>query len=139
MKESFETNLGEAAADGIVSAARTSLGDALRSVVYFTPSAFDILYTRQDLYESADRLTEVKSRLVEFERTGFAETPVRTRLAQTEGKEGIGPYLFTVRFHGDGFVVRVLRGDAGVLFTTNSMDVSAFEDAASAIDSLLEE
>jgi hypothetical protein len=124
-------------ADSLVSAARTSLGDTLRSVVYFTPSVFDVLYVRRDLYESAAAAREAKSQLVEFERLGFAEKPVRTLLAQQGGGSDIGPYLFTVRFHEDGFVVRILGDDDGVLFTTDSMDVSAFEEAAIAIGRLL--
>ena len=134
---SFETNTGEEMADSIVSAARTSLGDTLRSVVYFTPSGFDVLYTRQDLYDSVERTTEAKSQLVEFERTGFAEGPVRTALADAAGAPDIGAYEFTVRVHGDGFVVRVIQGDAGVLFTTDDMDVAAFEDSATVIRRLL--
>jgi hypothetical protein len=138
-KTSFETDIDGTVADNLVSVARTSLGDTLRSVVYFTPSAFDILYTRTDLYDSAERLTEAKSRLVEFERTGFAEGPVRTAIARGEGGSDIGRYEFTVRFHEDGFVVRVIEGDAGVLFTADSMDVTAFDDAATAIGGLLAE
>jgi hypothetical protein len=134
---SSETNIGEEMADSIVSAARTSLGDTLRSVVHFTPSAFDVLYTRRDLYDSAERTAEAKSQLVEFERTGFAEGPVRTALASAAAGSDIGAYEFTVRVHGDGFVVRVIQGDAGVLFTTDDMDVAAFEDAAIAIRRLL--
>ena len=134
---SFETDITGDLADSLVSAVRTSLGDTLRSIVYFTPSAFDVLYTRQDLYDSAERLDEAKSRLVEFERTGFAEGPVRTMIARMGEGSDIGRYEFTVRFHENGFVVRVIQGDAGVLFTADSMDVSAFEDAASAIRGLL--
>jgi hypothetical protein len=133
---SFETKLDRETADGLVSATRTGLGDTLRSVVYFTPSAFDVLYTRRDLYDSADRLTEAKSRLVEFERTGFAEGPVRTAIGHETGS-GIGAYELTVRFHDDGFVARVIQGDAGVLVTTDDMDVTAFEEAATAIRGLL--
>ncbi|MFC3478217.1 DUF7522 family protein [Halobacterium litoreum] len=72
-----------------------------------------------------------------FERTGFAEGPVRTAIADRAGDSDIGPYEFTVRFHRDGFVVRVIQGDAGVLFTTDAMNVDAFEDAATAIRGLL--
>jgi hypothetical protein len=108
-------------------------------VVYFTPSAFDVLYARQDLYDSDDAAREPKSQLVEFERTGFGERPLRTAIAHMGGGPDIGPYEFTVRFHQNGFVIRVLQGDAGVLFTADSMDVNAFEDAASAITRLLAE
>lgn len=135
----FKTDLSEELADGIVSAARTSLGDTLRAVVYFTPSSFDLLYRRQDLYDSIETAREAKSQLVEFERTGFAERPIRTAIARMGGGPDIGPYEFTVRFHTNGFVIRILQGDAGVLFTADSMDVNAFEDAASAISKLLAE
>lgn len=134
-----ETTPDEELTDSIVHAARTSLGDTLRSVVYFTPSTFEVLYTRQGLYDSPDVAKEGKSQLVEFERTGFAEVPVRTAIAQMTGGPDIGSYQFTVRFHEGGFVIRVLRGDAGVLFTVDSMDVNAFEDAVSAVSKLLDE
>ncbi|MEY7851105.1 hypothetical protein AB7C87_18095 [Natrarchaeobius sp. A-rgal3] len=122
---------------GLVSAARTSLGDTLRSVVYFTPSAFDVLYLRQDLYDSTDAARTAKERLVELERVGFAEVPVRTTITHHEDGTGIGPYEFTVRFHTDGFVIRVLEGDVGSILTTDSMDLNAFEDAATAVRHLL--
>jgi hypothetical protein len=138
-EKTFETNMIDDLADGLVSAARTSLGDTLRSVVYFTPSAFDVLYVRQDLYETEETARTAKSKLVELEKVGFAEVPIRTALAETDGRSDIGAYEFTVRFHDDGFVVRILQADAGVLFTADSMDVSAFEDAATAIRSLLSE
>jgi hypothetical protein len=124
-------------AEGIVSAARTGLGDTLRSVVYFTPSAFDVVYLRGDLYESSEAARDVKARLVDFETMGFAESPVRSALAAESGPLGIGDYEFTVRFHRDGFVVRILEGDHGVLLTTDSMNVEEFETAAATISTLL--
>lgn len=39
-------------------------------------------------------------------------------ISEREGSS-IGPYEFTVRFHEDGFVVRMLEGDAGVLLTVD--------------------
>lgn len=135
----YRTTLEDDLATGIVSAARTSLGDTLRSVIYFTPSAFDILYLRQDLYDSRVNARDVKSQLVEFEQAGFSEVPVRTAIARRESNSDIGDYEFTVRFHENGFVVRVLQRDVGVLLTIDSMDVNAFEDAAIAIQTLLHE
>jgi hypothetical protein len=135
--EPFETGVDETLADSLVSASRTSVGDTLRSVIYFTPSAFDVLYVRRDLYATEDDARRAKSGLVELERTGFAERPTRTLLARREEGSDIGAYQFTVRFHEDGFVVRMLEGDAGVLFTADSMDVDAFEEAATAIRRLL--
>lgn len=135
--ETHRTTISDDMATGLVSAARTSLGDTLRSVVYFTPSAFDVLYLRQDLYDSKEAARTAKEQLVELERIGFAEVPVRTSITHWGDGTGIGPYEFTVRFHEDGFVVRVLEGDAGSIMTTDSMDLNAFEDAATAVRRLL--
>lgn len=135
----FETDIDTQFADSVVSAARTSIGDTLRSVVYFTPGAMDVLYVRQDLYESRQRAVEAKARLVAFERVGFEEAPVRTALSAPNVEDSIGSYDFTVRVHGEGFVVRVLAGEDGVLLTTDDMDMDAFEDAAVAIRRFLTE
>jgi hypothetical protein len=116
--------------------ARTSLGDTLRSVVAFTPAEFDVLYVRSDLYDSAAAARAAKWQLVSFERVGFAEAPIRDASADAE-PSSIGPYEFTVRFHEDGFVARVLEGSLGVLLTTDDMDVTAFAEAATAIKRLL--
>ncbi len=131
--EPLETGIGGDTAESVVSAARTSLGDSLRSVVYVTPSAFDVLSVRHDRYASDDAAREAKADLADLERVGFAERPVRTRLARRESGSEIGAYGFTIRAHGDGFVVRALEGDAGVLLTADSMDVSAFEEAITAV------
>jgi hypothetical protein len=131
------TGIGAEFGDGIVAAARTGIGDALRSVLYFTPSAFDVLYVRSDLYDSESAAREAKTPLVEFETAGFAEAPVRNAVAAAEPAVGVGPYEFTVRFHRDGFVVRLIEGDHGVLVTTESMNVGGFEEAATAIRRLL--
>ncbi|MBZ6493454.1 DUF7522 family protein [Natrinema longum] len=135
--EARRTEIDDELATGIVSAARTSLGDTLRSVVYFTPSALEVLYLRQGLYDTTADARPAKTQLVELERVGFAESSVRTTITNQGTGSEIGPYEFTVRFHEDGFVVRVLQGDAGVLLTIDSMDVNAFEDAATAVRRLL--
>ncbi|QLG49470.1 DUF7522 family protein [Natrinema halophilum] len=135
--EPYRTEIIEELATGIASAARTSLGDTLRSTIYFTPSDFDILYLRQDLYDSVDDARRAKAQLVELEQVGFAEGPVRTALGHGDAGSNIGEYEFTVRFHDDGFVLRVLQGGSGVLLTIDSMDANAFEDAAIAVQELL--
>lgn len=61
--------------ENVVNVARTSLGDTLRSVVYLTPSQFDVHYVRWDLYGSTDEARELKSLLAETEKVGFAERP----------------------------------------------------------------
>lgn len=135
--ETFDTGISDGMADSVLSATRTSLGDTLRSIVYFTPSSFDLLYVRQDLYPSDEAARERKAQLVRLERVGFAERPARTEIAHSGDGPDIGPYNFTVRFHDDGFVVRALEGNSGVLFTTDSMDVSAFRETVSAIRGIL--
>ncbi|RLM53533.1 hypothetical protein DVK02_13755 [Halobellus sp. Atlit-31R] len=132
-----ETNLDPALADSVVTTVRTGLGDTLRSVIAFSPSGFDVLYIRSDLYDSPEQVREAKGQLVEFERVGFAEAPIRTAIAETESRATIGPYAFTVRFHEEGFVVRQIVDDFGILFTTDSMDVRAFTETAVSIQSLL--
>lgn len=136
---SFETAIDPQVADSVVSTARASIGDTLRSVIYFTPSAMDLLYVRRDLYGSRQRAVEAKSRLVEFERVGFAEAPVRTALSPPSNPDSIGAYEFTVRVHDEGYVVRILTADDGVILTTDDMDIDAFDDAAVAISKLLAE
>lgn len=135
--ETIEAGISDETVDSILSATRTSLGDTLRSVVYFTPSSFDLLYVRTDLYPSDAAARERKARLVHLERVGFAERPVRSEIAHGEHGPGIGQYNFTVRFHDDGFVVRVLEGDGGVLFTTDAMNVNAFRETVGAIRGVL--
>jgi len=136
--DTAETGIDGGRAESVLSATRTGLGDELRSVVYFTPSAFDLLYVRSDLYPSAGDARTRKAQLVALERVGFAERSVRTDIARSDDGPGIGQYDFTVRFHEDGFVVRVLAGDGGVLFTTDSMDVGAFREAVTAIRGVLD-
>jgi hypothetical protein len=134
----YKTDVDPTTAERLVSAARTGLGDTLRSVVYFTPSAFDVLYVRGDLYDSPEAARPAKSRLVEAERSGFAELPLRARHGKSGERSSIGDYRFTVRFHDEGFVVRILEGDGGVVLTTDDMDVRAFTEAATAIRSVLD-
>lgn len=135
----FSTGIETPFADSVISIARTSVGDTLRSVIYFTTDEMDLLYVRADLYESRQGALEVKSRLVEFERAGFDEAPIRSVLSVPQEPESIGEYNFTVRIHDDGYVLRVLGDDAGVILTTDEMDVEAFEDAAVAITKLIDQ
>lgn len=136
MDDGYETDVTEELASRLVSAARTGLGDSLRSVVYFTPSKFDVLYVRRDLYDSPESLTRAKSRLVDPETVGFAEASLRRATGTADSD--LGSYGFTVRFHDDGYVVRVLDGDRAVLLTTDSMEVDEFEETAIAVRKLLE-
>jgi hypothetical protein len=117
--------------DSLVSACRTSIGDTLRSVVYFTPEEFEVLYLRADLGDGLVAARHAKRELVENERLGFDSRETYRNLAEQPGmKPSLGEYQFTVRAFTDGYVVRVLEGERGVLVTTDAMDIDAFEEFA---------
>ncbi|WP_129114971.1 DUF7522 family protein [Halegenticoccus tardaugens] len=131
----------DAFADSIVSTCRTAIGDSLRSVIYFTPEEFDLLYLRRDLYlDGAERAREVKSVFVENERLGFSSRETYSQLSMEPDTEPeIGEYEFTIRVFSDGFVNRVIVGDHGVILTTDGLDIDGFEDLAITLRKLLAE
>jgi hypothetical protein len=136
-----ETDISEAFSDSLVSTARTALGDTLRTVVYFTPEAFDVLYLRSDLYGGdPDRAREVKGRFVNNERLGFdSQETYRDLGEEPDAEPDIGEYEFTIRVFSDGFISRVIVGDHGVLLTTDGMEIQSFEELAISLRKLLEE
>ncbi|XVH33692.1 DUF7522 family protein (plasmid) [Haloferacaceae archaeon DSL9] len=126
-------------ADSLVSTSRATVGDSLRAVIYFTPDDFDMLYIRTDLYDGHEEMMrKVKSTFVENERVGFESHETYGRLAKEPDVEpDIGEYEFTIRVFSDGFVNRIIVGDQGVLFTTDSLEFAAFEDLAITIRKML--
>ena len=135
------TNITESLSDSLVSTARTALGDTLRTVVYFTPDEFDVLYTRSDLYAGdPERMRKIKGQFVDNERLGFGSQETYRELHEDPDAEpDIGEYEFTVRVFSDGFVSRVIVGNHGVLLTTDSMDIQSFEELAVSLRKVLEE
>jgi len=134
-----ETNIPEALSDSLLSSSRTALGDTLRTIVYFTPDAFDVLYTRSDLYGGdPERVREVKRRFVDSERVGFdAQETYQDLAGVPDAEPDIGEYEFTIRVFSDGFVSRAIVGDHGVLLTTDSMDINSFEELAVSLRKIL--
>ena len=123
--------------DSIVSAARTTLGDSLRSVITFTPSVYEVVYVRRDL---ADDPTgrQMRSEFVDIERFGFASQGQFNRLSEEYGTEPeIGAYVATIRTFTNGFVARVIVGDRGVIVTTDELDIASFEDLAATLRTVL--
>ena len=92
-----------------VSAARTAIGDHLRSLVYFTANGHDQIYLRSDLERGAD-----VDRSAENERLGFPSMAAY-------GDSELGDYRFTVRAFSRGHAVRVIAGDRGAFATTDEM------------------
>ncbi|WP_416840845.1 hypothetical protein [Haloferax sp. DFSO52] len=124
----------------IVSTCRTTLGDSLRSVVYFTREEFEVLYVRQDLYGDDEEMRTVKADLVESERTGFGPQETYNRKEDpTDDGPDFGEYEFTLRVFSGGFVGRVVAGDHGVIVTTDELDLSEFEEMEVAIRRMLED
>ncbi len=109
----------------LVAAARTAVGDSLRSVTYFTAEAYDQVYLRAGLDSDAD-LTG----FVEHESVGF-----RARTAY-RGSE-LGGYRYTVRAFQNGFLVRVTEADHGLFFTVDDISLRSAEEAAEAVSRVL--
>lgn len=109
----------------LVSACRTTVGDSLRSIVYFTPDEYEQLYLRSDLEADAD-LTG----WVEHEAVGF-----RTQTAYDDTE--LGAYQYTLRVFENGFVTRVIDGERGVFVTTDGITVLRSKEVTEAIRSTL--
>ncbi|ESP87130.1 DUF7522 family protein [Candidatus Halobonum tyrrellensis] len=112
-------------ADQFERVARTSVGDRLRSITYFTPDDHEQVYLRSDLDADADLVG-----FVEQARDGFR---ANTAYADSE----LGEYEYTVRRFSDGTLVRVTSGDEGVFVTAETLTVERAGETASALLDLL--
>jgi hypothetical protein len=114
-------------ASEIVSAARTAVGDQVRSITYFTGDDHAQLYLRSDLDQDADL-----AGFVDYESLGFdAHTAYH-------GSE-LGDYRFTIRVFDHGFLVRITTDDAGVFVTTDGVTIQDFREIAVAVGRILSE
>ena len=113
-------------ADELLSVCRTTVGDELRSITYFTEEDVEQLYLRSDLDRTADLVG-----FAEHERLGF-----RSQSAYRNTQ--LGEYGATIRMFENGYLSRVIRGDHGVWVTTDDMSMERFEELTSALESVLE-
>lgn len=111
--------------DELISAARTAVGDEIRSITYFTEADVEQLYLRNDLESGANL-----ERFADNERLGL-----RSQF-EYEGTE-LGDYEFTMRAFEEGYLTRVTVDDAGVFVTTDPMARDRFEELASAVRRIL--
>ncbi len=118
--------LADEAADNIVRTSRTSLGDSLRSVTYFTRDDYEQLYLRDDLSRDAD-LTS----FIGIEWRGF-----KTAQAAYEGTE-LGDYQYTIRVFDNGYLMRVTDNREGVFVTTDSLTMGDFNNVAQSVQKVL--
>jgi hypothetical protein len=119
--------LSDETIDELLSACRTTVGDELRSITYFTPDEYDHLYLRDDLERGDD-----PEAFVENERQGF--TSQRTY----EWSE-LGDYEYTIRVFTEGHLVRVITGEEGVYVTTGDLTMDRCGELVEAIQSILHE
>ena len=123
--EERDTLVGAEMADQLVGSCRTTVGDSLRSITYFTPDAYQQVYLRSDLETDADL-------------TGFVEQAMDGFHARTayRGSE-LGDYQYTMRIFEKGYLVRVTGDGAGVFITTDGMTIQRASEVASALQSVL--
>jgi len=114
-------------ADEIHSVCRTTVGDELRSITYFTEDDVEQLYLRSDLEQTADLIG-----FADHERLGFHS---QSAYRNTQ----LGEYEATIRMFENGFLSRVIRGPDGVWVTTDDMSIDRFEELTSALASVLDE
>lgn len=122
-----ETTIDPERADELTSVCRTTVGDELRSITYFTEEEVEQIYLRSDLERTADLVG-----FADHERMGF-----RSQSAYRDTQ--LGEYGATIRMFEYGFLTRVIEGDHGVWVTTDSMDIDRFEELSSALKSVLGE
>lgn len=112
-------------ADELLSVCRTTVGDELRSITYFTDEAVEQVYLRSDLEQTADLVG-----FADHERMGF-----RSQSAYRNTQ--LGAYEATIRMFEHGFLTRVIENEHGVWVTTDSMDINRFEELSAALKSVL--
>ncbi len=117
----------EALASELERAARTAIGDGLRSLTYFTGDAEEQVYLREGLSADAD-----VAGFADTERLGF-------RSQYDYGDSELGAYRFTVRAFERGYLTRVIVGDHGAFVTCDEMPIDRFSEVASALRSVLSE
>jgi len=123
----MSTTLPDDTEERLVRTCRTTVGDELRSVTYFTEDDVAKLYLREDLEGGADLV-------------GFAENERQGFRSQTVYDESeLGDYLATIRLFEEGYLTRVIAGEDGVFVTTDPMSIERFEELTAALAESLEE
>lgn len=119
------SNIDSELAEELVSASRTTVGDELRSITYFTEEDVEQIYLRSDLDQTADLVG-----FAELERAGFRSDDLY------KGTQ-LGSHVATVRMFEHGYLTRVIENGYGVWVTTDSMSMDRFEELSSAVKATL--
>lgn len=112
-------------AERLERACRDAVGDNLRSITYFTPTAYEQIYRRSDLDCGAD-LDEFVDHVV----AGFRD---HTAYRKSE----LGGYRYTLRVFENGYLVRGTTATRGVYVTTDSLTMHSAETVAAAVRDVL--
>jgi hypothetical protein len=118
--------LSEEGKERLAQTCRTTIGDSLRSMTYFTTSDYEQVYLRSDLSRDAD--------LEQFVGTEWHDYNV-TQDAYS-GTE-LGAYRYTIRVFENGYLVRITTDDSGVFVTTDGLTMQDFEALARAVEEVL--
>ena len=125
MQPKEEDIVDDARESELISACRTTIGDQLRSITYFTSDRYEQIYLRSDLESDADL-----AGFVDYESWGFDAHTAYT------GSE-LGNYQYTIRVFDNGFLVRVTTPTDGVFLTTDGLTLHDFDEVATAVGELL--
>lgn len=123
-----DTLLDEDAREQLVATCRTSVGDSLRSVTYFTRTEFEQLYLRDDLERDADLSTFIGHEWRAYQTTH-----------DVYGDSELGEYEYTIRSFENGFLLRVTGSNEGVFLTTDGLTTQQFDKVATAVQRTLDE
>ena len=122
-----EQLLGSDAREQLVSTCRTSVGDSLRSITYFTRTEFEQIYLREDLARDADLSTFIGHEWRAYQTTH-----------DVYGESELGGHEYTIRSFENGFLLRVTAENEGVLLTTDGLTIQQFDKVATAVKRTLE-
>ncbi|WP_254838700.1 DUF7522 family protein [Natronomonas marina] len=111
----------------LLSACRTTVGDELRSLTYFTADDHRLIYLREDLEHDGSIETFAANERMGFASQGTYEDPE------------LGDYEATVRVFENGYLTRVIVGDHGAFITTDEMKIERFSETAESVEEILAE
>ncbi len=118
--------LSDETAEELLAVCRTTLGDDLRSLTYFTEEEYDHIYLRTNLERGGD-----PEGFVVNERRGFDSQ------RSYEWSE-LGEYKYTVRVFEVGYLVRVITDDHGVYATVDGLSPERLDEVVESIEDVLE-
>ncbi|ESP88546.1 DUF7522 family protein [Candidatus Halobonum tyrrellensis] len=120
--------LPDEAEERLTATCRTTVGDQLRSVTYFTRSDFERVYFREDLEQDVDLMGFIGTEWQDFKLT-----------TDTYQASELGDYRYTLRVFENGYLVRIATDSAGVVVTTDGLELRDFDELARAVASTLDE